>query len=143
MQAFVKKIILNPSNTTDTQEIKYIPLRKFMTALYMFSKDSKYGKVEAIFSMYELLKREPCPKDSINLRNMKDIIDHLYFVILYATPALIDQSHPQAKEILYLKMEMQKRVSYLLHVTNFLQAQTDKMNLIKLFSKNRKVYITK
>jgi hypothetical protein len=37
-------------------EFKYIPLRKLMTALYLLSKDSKYSKVDSIFSMYEHLQ---------------------------------------------------------------------------------------
>ena len=41
---FEKKVIMNPMTPSLAQELKYIPLRKLMTALYLLSKDSKSNK---------------------------------------------------------------------------------------------------
>lgn len=63
---------------------QYIPARKFFTSLILLGKDQPEDKADLIFNLYDNQKL-----GHITVSQFRELVDHLYFLVLYAIPAMI------------------------------------------------------
>ena len=65
---------------------QYIPARKFFTSLILLGKDNPGDKADQIFQLYDNQRL-----GYLTVPQFKELIDHLFFLVLYALPAMIDK----------------------------------------------------
>jgi hypothetical protein len=53
-------------------------------------------------------------------QQLKELIDHLYFAVIYVLPSMIDTSHPYHNQAQFIKLEMLKNVSEFAHFNNMI-----------------------
>ncbi|CDW89981.1 UNKNOWN [Stylonychia lemnae] len=82
---------------------QYIPARKFFTSLILLGRDFPCDKAEQIFSLYDCNN-----KGFLTIQQFKELVDHLYFLILFALPATVDQQHDSYTIIQAIQREMLK-----------------------------------
>jgi len=98
----------------ESEEAKVIPAHKLLTSFVILSEESVETKAELLYGAY----KDPM-QDYITNQKLKELVEHLFFLILHALPGLLEYSPPKQKEHL---QNMQKR------------AISDKANLHKFLS---------
>lgn len=70
------------------------------------SRDLPNDKADQIFNLYDNQIQ-----GYLNQQQLKELIDHLYFLVLYVFPSMIDSNSSNHKQIQHVKLEMLKSVS--------------------------------
>lgn len=65
---------------------QYIPARKFFTSLILLGRDEPNDKADQIFNLYDHQRL-----GYLTVVQFKELVDHLYFLVLYALPSTIDK----------------------------------------------------
>ncbi|TNV83298.1 hypothetical protein FGO68_gene1773 [Halteria grandinella] len=112
---------------------QYIPARKFFTSLILLGCDEPNEKADQIFHLYDHQRL-----GYLTVPQFKELIDHLYFLVLYALPATIDKhDYSTDASLLYNAQEgimsMHKQIQYLKQEM-LKNAQADKHNLVRRFT---------
>jgi hypothetical protein len=71
----------------DGEEKKLIPSHKLMASLILLSFDSEIQKAESLYKLYTAGKDAPW----IEGTKIKEMGDHLYFLVLTALPSLVEE----------------------------------------------------
>jgi len=69
--------------------MKYVPARKFFASLIILGKDSDSDKAEQIFTLYDNLMQ-----GFLSVQQLREAIGHLFYLIIYAFPSMVDSAHP-------------------------------------------------
>ncbi len=84
LSAFEKKALL-----LSKKEIKYIPAQKLLASLVILCSGKGYDKASHLFDIYTSSYR----KGVMHLDTVCLIVEHLFFLAIYALPSMVDNEH--------------------------------------------------
>ena len=95
------------------KEARWIKVEKILASLVVLSEERVEEKAEVLYEAY----KEPM-HDHITSEKIKELVEHLYFLVLQALPSLLDFLPP--KQLEHLLNMQQKAISDKLNIHKFL-----------------------